>query len=327
MAELILFTTAAFFFVLSVCMLRRAGRVKRRVLRWAIHAAGAGSVVLALLLVAAGGVLTWYNHRPRLAGATRALFQGVTYIRDVRDTPRPLVIHIVEIDLREKGIGFLVTPCDPGADVRMPARTTGRFLEEFGVQIAVNGDCLDPFRANSVMDYYPHEGDPVRVLGNAASGGLFYATGRREDLTLYLTADNRARIGDPFDDTFNAISGTHAILRNGAVPSGLPTTIHPRTAVALDESVERMFLVVVDGRQPGYSEGVSLVELGRIIFEYGGVDALNLDGGGSSAMAVARRSGRARTLNWPVHLGIPGIQRPVANHLGVFAIPLRDKAE
>jgi len=49
----------------------------------------------------------------------------------------------------------------------------------------------------------------------------------------------------------------------------------------------RLLLVTVDGRQPGVSEGVTLVEGARLMRSLGAVDALNLDGGGSSAMVVA----------------------------------------
>ena len=42
-----------------------------------------------------------------------------------------------------------------------------------------------------------------------------------------------------------------------------------------------MLLLVVDGRQPA-SRGVNLVELASILLDLGAVQALNLDGGGSS---------------------------------------------
>lgn len=48
----------------------------------------------------------------------------------------------------------------------------------------------------------------------------------------------------------------------------------------------RLFYVVVDGRQPGYSAGMTLRELAAFLRELGADEALNLDGGGSSAMVV-----------------------------------------
>ena len=77
---------------------------------------------------------------------------------------------------------------------------------------------------------------------------------------------------------------------------------------------------VADGRQPNYSEGVTLGELADIIRQHGGHTALNLDGGGSSTIVVEGPDGHPRVLNSPIHGRVPpGVERPVANHLGVFA--------
>jgi exopolysaccharide biosynthesis protein len=59
----------------------------------------------------------------------------------------------------------------------------------------------------------------------------------------------------------------------------------PRTMAGIDRQ-GRLLLVTVDGRQPGVSEGVTIEEGAHLMQRLGAVDALNLDGGGSSAMAV-----------------------------------------
>src|SRR4051794_28051888 len=61
---------------------------------------------------------------------------------------------------------------------------------------------------------------------------------------------------------------------------------HPHTAVALDRASNTLMLFLVDGRQPNYSEGVNIPELAAIILSHGGYNALNLDGGGSVALAI-----------------------------------------
>jgi hypothetical protein len=60
---------------------------------------------------------------------------------------------------------------------------------------------------------------------------------------------------------------------------------HPRTLIGRDREGD-VWLVVVDGRQPGHSAGMSLPELTDFSRRLGLVDALNLDGGGSSTMVV-----------------------------------------
>ena len=51
----------------------------------------------------------------------------------------------------------------------------------------------------------------------------------------------------------------------------------------------------------------------------GAYQALNLDGGGSTTLVSSDGKGGARLLNRPIHAGIPGRERIVANHLGVYA--------
>ena len=60
-------------------------------------------------------------------------------------------------------------------------------------------------------------------------------------------------------------------------------------------------------------------DLARLMLGFGAVDAVNLDGGGSTTMVLAD-SGIPRLVNVPVGLNdLPGTERPVGNNLAVFA--------
>lgn len=59
----------------------------------------------------------------------------------------------------------------------------------------------------------------------------------------------------------------------------------PRTALAVDAKGD-LLLATVDGRKPGYSAGMTLRELARTLDELGALEAINLDGGGSTTMAI-----------------------------------------
>ena len=63
---------------------------------------------------------------------------------------------------------------------------------------------------------------------------------------------------------------------------------HPRTGVGI-RGDGKLILAVVDGRQPGYSVGMTTVELGGLFKWLGAVTAMNMDGGGSSTMVVNGR--------------------------------------
>ncbi|WP_410673768.1 phosphodiester glycosidase family protein [Amycolatopsis sp. cmx-4-68] len=79
---------------------------------------------------------------------------------------------------------------------------------------------------------------------------------------------------------------------DGIVHPGDPSFVYgwgvkrnPRTMVGLDRR-GRLLIVTADGRQPGFSEGLSLIEGAQLMARLGAVTAINLDGGGSTAMAV-----------------------------------------
>ena len=58
---------------------------------------------------------------------------------------------------------------------------------------------------------------------------------------------------------------------------------HPRTLMGKDAD-GGVWLVVVDGRFPGEAEGMTIAELTALAEKLGLVEALNLDGGGSSTL-------------------------------------------
>jgi hypothetical protein len=87
---------------------------------------------------------------------------------------------------------------------------------------------------------------------------------------------------------------------------------NPRTGVGLDAE-GRVLLVAVDGRQPGYSVGMSLLEFARQFKRLGAQWALNLDGGGSTTMWV-----KGRVINRPSD---PYGERPVSSALLVLGGP------
>ena len=118
----------------------------------------------------------------------------------------------------------------------------------------------------------------------------------------------------------NAIGGFRIILSEGELPERLfspdTTPRHPRSAVGLSADGRTLYLLVIDGRRPG-SIGATEAETGLILKKLGVTSGLNLDGGGSSALALRLSNGRVRTMNTPIHSGIPGRERAVAACLGI----------
>lgn len=270
-----------------------------------------------LIAIPAAGAARLFVGRLQPDAGTEQLFDGVSYERQVRRSPRLIVIHLLKVNLRSAGLSFLVTPCELEDEQSCPARTTSKFLQDFDLDLAINGDGFNPWYSNHLLDYYPHSGDPVEPIGLAASQGVLYADYTDAEPTLYLSRVNQLRFNTPPGRIYNAISGNLMLVEQGRALSLPDDAPQPRSALGIDQQGKFLLLVVVDGRQPGYSQGVTLAELAEILVENDVQNGLNLDGGGSSTLVVRNPLGLPRVLNSPINHGIPGWQRPVANHLGI----------
>jgi len=118
------------------------------------------------------------------------------------------------------------------------------------------------------------------------------------------------------------VGGWPVILRDSTVTraadsagANFAPVRHPRTAVGLARGGRELILVVVDGRQKPYSDGMTLRELAELFRSLGATQALNLDGGGSSTFVLADSTapGELRIMNRPSDK----TERAVANALAV----------
>lgn len=252
------------------------------------------------------------------AETQETLFLGISYEREVRQDPRDMVIHIVTVDLKANGIKVLVTPGEEGAEMPLTARTTSEFLEAFELQLAINGDAFYPWSVTGPF-YTPHSGETVNVYGFAASKGSVYSENSDSFPTLYINQNNKASINSAVGRKYNAISGTKMLVQRGTMLEDLGDRVQPRTALGLDQAGRRLIIVVVDGRQPGYSDGATLTEVAQILVEHGAYSGFNMDGGGSATLVMKGSDGEAVLLNSPIHIRMAGNERPVGNHLGIYA--------
>lgn len=247
------------------------------------------------------------------------LFNGVTYYRKESAAPRKIVAHIIVLDPKMEGVQFLVTPPSHSSGI-LCSRKTSQFIKEFGMKIAINGDgfkYLSPSEYDP-QTYCPSGGEPVKVFSYAASRGNVYSPKLPDRPVLYISQNNDILFDTPPSSIYNAISGDRYLVRKGSVPTNLENqSIEPRTAIGLSQNGRSLILAVVDGRQPGYSEGVTFPEMGSLMLAHGAYNAINLDGGGSSTLAIQGVLGVPFLLNSPIEGGIPGNEAAVANHLGI----------
>jgi exopolysaccharide biosynthesis protein len=279
----------------------------------------AGTALLLLPLLAYGRL---HFLRPPRTAEEKTLFTGITYKREARSTPRPVMIHFVTIDLKTAGLKVLVTPKPPNN-----ARTTSDFVRKFKPQLAINASFFGPFHEHTPWDYYPRTGDLTETIGEVISNGNRYSLPRPPWAVLCVSRDNIVQIvaeGICPQGTFNAAAGGQILVSKGKPTTEVMTYVsddkpNPRVAVALDRQGEKLWLIIVDGKQPLYSEGLTKLELAKLIAKLGLDRALNLDGGGSTTLAIGTSNG-VKVLNAPIQAKLPMNERPVANHIGFYTI-------
>ncbi len=277
-------------------------------------------VVLGIAAVTLVGYGAWVA-RGADSPAQQTVIPGVTYERlRVGDA----VTHLVSIDL-DDGCAMLATS-EVAADGTVIASKTITWAETADLSVAINGGFFYPYDQSTVWDVYPAEGEVVTVLGPVVRPVSGLGPQRSEAATpwdgssFWVDASGRGRIGDLPDDAALAVTGRHHILADGVVVAP-PSEPYPRTIVAVDASGRRLWWLVVDGKQPGYSLGLTLADAAELLAGRGAMSALELDGGGSSTLVLGDNTGH-RVANRPMEVRIPGRSRVVANHLGIAAVQI-----
>lgn len=266
-------------------------------------------------------------------------FEGVSHTDRSESTPRPLRLHVVDVDLAARGIRFKVTP--PSGAIETTKQTTLQFLTEQRAQIAINAHFFEPWPPPDL------DGGTADLVGIAASDGRVYSPFEASPLKEYAIRPNAPGLNidlanhavivhrkpsDPSGFTviepvrlYNTVAGSEQIITDGVVTvteSDWNNRLSPRTAIGL-ASDNHLILFTVDGRQPGISEGMTVREMAEWMRQdYRVVNALNLDGGGSTTLAMADST--PRVVNVPVGVkDEPGSERPVGSNLAVLAQPLQ----
>ncbi len=244
---------------------------------------------------------------------------GVAYF-ELHVPEHPWAIHLLRVELSRCELGFQVLrgTAQEGVGWGRSRITEMAAMGEEGVLAAVNGDFFTP--EGLPLGTQVVAGEVSRTASRPAFAwrpgevpwmGLPEAVG---DSALVLGWTLSISSADGYTEV---LGGFPLLLQGGERVGDLEVTErpafaaarHPRTALGYDPERELLWVVVVDGRQPGYSEGMTLPELTELMEALEVTEALNLDGGGSSVMVLGRD---------PVSRpSDPEGERPVANGLGI----------
>ncbi|MGF9915584.1 phosphodiester glycosidase family protein [Paenibacillus ehimensis] len=116
---------------------------------------------------------------------------------------------------------------------------------------------------------------------------------------------------DAWKDVKMAMGGVFMLVKDGVAQTHDDKALYPRVGIGT-KADGSIIMVEIDGRAPGFSEGVSYDDLAKIMKDMGAVNALCLDGGGSATF-VAKLPGETKRqiLNRPSD----GSERKTANGL------------
>ena len=130
----------------------------------------------------------------------------------------------------------------------------------------------------------PRDGFVLSAKKGSEAAKLFerLKTGDQGELTSSFLPER-------WNDVIHAIGGNSRLVKKGKLVNDSHKGRNwakddPRTALGFND--EKLFLIVVDGRQSGYSRGMTYRDVGKTMLELGATEAINLDGGSSSTFIV-----------------------------------------
>jgi len=270
-------------------------------------------------------------------GRARELHPGIRLAQTNVQSPRPMWVHAVRIDLRTPGLRFYTTPRADGweENKRETIRQTTRdFLRgsrntDRPMVFAVNGDGFSPWPAPWNVP------TPTNLGGLAISDGVVVSPASGSP-SLLITKSGTVSIitttaDTKIDDVQVAVSGLGWCLRDG-VPQPSGQELHPRTGIGLSKDRRYLIVIAIDGRRAS-RQGATIHELGQWMARCGADDAMNMDGGGSTTLAwwnpMLAGDDKTELINTPVGNGakyetplaemvyVP-TERANGNHLGVY---------
>jgi hypothetical protein len=185
------------------------------------------------------------------------------------------------------GRAALFTDAYGAATPPMPGSSTAVILFPFPDTVPSIGLQAPVVEVRSGASAVPIPPGGAVLLGRNAS-----ATALREEATLGGVVTITLAFRPDWPGIVSAVGGGPQIVRDGApiFRAGEAFTTNqlgkraPRSAVG-QLADGRIVLVAVDGRQPGYSVGLTNFELAQALVRLGAVTGMSLDSGGSTTMA------------------------------------------
>lgn len=242
---------------------------------------------------------------------------------ETKNKPRTLSIYFLQLDLKNDDYELVtITSTLPvAADIfEGTLEKPEDLLIRNNALIGVNASAFqNPTNEN---DHIWSEGKYVDICGLIIADKKVISPAEKSKTVFWIDEFGVPNIGIPenIEKIKLSVAGwiCGQLIKNGKICVKQNGKCHPRTAIGFDKNREFVTMVVVDGRQEGYSEGVTLFELAEIMKSCGCFEAINLDGGGSSIM-IANEEFLSKTINKPSDK----THRPIPVMIGIRKMLLR----
>jgi hypothetical protein len=207
----------------------------------------------------------------------------------------------------------------PGLEVKFGGSTTRKtltsdFARANNCQIAINGEAGASPRANSGFGvWYGNwiSAGKVVMKEGVSNKRPFLSFDRQSNPVFTAMAALDRSIGP---DKFNVIWGRWDAIIDGRIQTQNERDRQPRTAMGISKEGDKLYLMVVDGRQPRYSIGFTRAEVGAFLQAFGASNGMLCDEGGSSCIYVKKFN---RVVNSPSD----GEERVTYTHFGISLTP------
>lgn len=215
------------------------------------------------------------------------------------------VVYIARIDLTHPKIGVQVSPEKKGKYL------TSKFAKEHNCVIAINGEAGESMAMDCELGEWSgnwvSNGKPVMMVDTDKRP--FMGFNKENKGTYYEESFVDTKYNDNY---YNAIWGRFDILKKGKLIKHDRDRPYARTVMGLSEDGTQLFLMIVDGKKPDHSVGLTYEDCAKMLRALGASDAMACDQGGSSCMYVENMGG---IINRPADS--EGIERPIYSHFGI----------
>lgn len=255
-------------------------------------------------------------------------YPGIEFRKEVRYRPRLIRFFLLRVDLTNPRLlcdVAVATDRRSKEGPRIILEDPTRLAREFGMLAAVNAN---PFGLTPIETEAKSTSTGIPLKDRSAVTICGWVKMRRGMISqpsprfwsFWITPEGTPEVGNPASppEALVAVAGFGPLILEGKIVASAGGPLDRRTALGFDRNRSSLLLMVVDGKQPGWSEGVTYGEVADLLLEAGAFWAIQLDGGSSSVMLLRGPSGEMEVVNRPPDLA--GV-RPVPVLLGIRPAP------